>query len=63
MNTAIQLHTATRDNGKCRACCGVIHAGEEFYVEPWPSGGGFTQRHYECPTIEPMQAPERRVTQ
>lgn len=60
---ATEIYVASRDSGKCCACRGAIRAGEEFYVEPFPNGGGFTQRHYECPDTKPMQNPERRVTQ
>lgn len=62
--SGLQIHTAQRDTGtKCCRCRAAIRAGEEFAIEPWPSGGGFDHLHVECPKLEPMQNPERRVIQ
>jgi hypothetical protein len=62
--SALRVYTAASDTGtKCCRCRGAIRAGQEFSIEPWPSGGGFDHLHVECPNLEPMQHPERRVVQ
>lgn len=48
---------------RCCDCLGVVRPGHEYWIEQWPNSGGFDYHHYECPKLDPMTSPERRVVQ